>query len=103
MVGTKRKTKPKIEREGRYGRFKSRSKKIKYVRTPGARTKVQYKKKRLSKAACASCGAALAGVPNKEKAALKKIPRSGRRPDRPYGGNLCSKCMRKTIIAKARS
>jgi large subunit ribosomal protein L34e len=32
---------------------------------------------------------------------MSKIPLSQRRPNRPYGGNLCPKCMRKLMVASA--
>ena len=102
MVGTKRKTKVKIQREGRYGRFKSRSKKLKYVKTPGGRTVVHYKQAKPSKAKCGSCGKQLAGTLRKLPSKMKNIPKTKKRPTRPFGGNLCSSCMRKKIIKEAR-
>ena len=102
MVGAKRKTKVKIQREGRHGKYKSRSKKIVYVKAPGGRTVVHYKRKRPSKAKCSGCGKVLAGVLNKHASVLKKIPKTKKRPERPYGGHLCSSCMRKKIVNEAR-
>ncbi len=102
MVGEKRKTRTKIQREGRYGRYKSRSKKLKFVKTPGGRTVVHYKSKKNSKAKCAGCGAKLLGTLAKSAAKMKNLPKSAKKPTRPYGGNLCSKCMRKRIIKGAR-
>ena len=103
MVGEKRKTKSKIQREGRYGRFKARTRKIVYVRIPGGKTIIRYKGEKAGKAKCASCGAVLSGIPHKNVAELKKLPKTARRPERPYGGVLCSKCTRAKIIEKARS
>ena len=103
MVGQKRKTKyQKIQKEGRHGQYKSRSNKLKFVKTPSGRTVVQYKAKRPSKAKCASCGAILSGVPNKNPNEMKKMPKTARRPERPYGGVLCSKCTRAKIKEGAR-
>jgi len=87
MVGPKRKTKVKIQKVGRYGKYKSRSKIQKFVKTPGGRTIVHYKGKKLSKSICAICGKMLAG----------------KRPERPHGGNLCSSCTRRKIIESARA
>jgi len=103
MPGKKRKTKKKIENEGRYGRFKSRSKKLKYVKTPGGRTTIHYKKKKVSKLKCAECGKLLSGTPNKSSSKMKNMPKTQKRPERPFGGYLCSNCMRKRIIKEARN
>jgi large subunit ribosomal protein L34e len=85
------------------GRKKSRSFKRKKVRTPGGELKTVYTRKRPAKAQCANCGKYLAGVPRVKQTAMKKIPKSSRRPERPYGGQLCSICSRKEIIKKTRA
>ena len=103
MVGTQRKaTYIKIQREGRFGRYKSRSKRLVYVKTPGGKTVIHYKHKKPSKAQCASCGKVLAGVPHVDAYRLKKMSKTKKRPERPYGGNLCSACMRKKIKEMSR-
>ena len=103
MVGAKRKTRVRIQRgASRFGRFKSRSKKLKYVKTPGRRTVVHYKKKRHSKAICAVCGKKLAGISRKETSKMKNILKTKKRSQRPFGGYLCSSCMRKKLIREAR-
>ena len=84
------------------GMFKSgRLRKI-FVKTPGGRTTIQYKERKPSKAHCASCGKVLAGVPQGNSSAIRKVPRSARRPERPYGGIFCSACTRLQLKAKAR-
>jgi large subunit ribosomal protein L34e len=103
MVGSKRKTKTKIQREGRYGRFKARSKKLKYVKTPGGRTKVHYKQAKPSKARCAECGKQLSGTARELPSKMKNMPKTKKRPTRPYGGYLCSSCMRKKIKKEAKT
>lgn len=79
------------------GRKKSRSYKRKQVRTPGGDLKTVYTRKRPAKAQCAECGRPLAGVPRVKETEMKKIPKSSRRPERPFGGVLCSICSRKEI------
>ena len=84
------------------GRFKSgRFRKI-FVRTPGSRVTVHYRESKPKKASCGTCGVQLAGVPRQRPAVLRKFPRSARRPERPYGGVLCSSCMRLVLKTKAR-
>lgn len=71
-------------------------------RTPGSRNALHHMKRKPSKAKCAKCGKALPGVPRERPYKMSRMAKSKKRPERPYGGNLCSACMRKEIIAKAR-
>ena len=84
------------------GRFKSgRFRKI-FVRTPGSKVKIHYRERKPKRAHCGNCGVQLAGVPRERPAIFKKFPKSSRRPERPYGGVLCSACMRLSIQNKVR-
>lgn len=84
------------------GMYKSgRFRKI-FVKTPGGRTTVHYREQKPQPAHCAHCHKALAGVPRENPAYLKKLPKSSRRPERPYGGYLCSACTRAQLKLKAR-
>lgn len=82
---------------------RSRSLKRIQRRVPSGRTVVHYKKKKHSKAICGSCGAVLQGVPRKNPLQMRKMPKTKKRPERPYGGVLCSKCTRDLIIKEARA
>jgi large subunit ribosomal protein L34e len=73
-----------------------------YRKTPGGKTVLQYKKRKPARAVCADCGAVLAGVPRERPYKMQRMPKTKKRPERPYGGVLCSKCTRKKMIAKAR-
>jgi len=84
------------------GKFKSRTKRRVKKRTPSGKVKTVYLKRKPQPAKCANCKAILKGVPRKTPSKLKSIPKTQRRPERPYGGNLCSKCMRAKIISKTR-
>jgi len=68
-------------------------KKIK-KRMPGGKVKIIKRRKKTKAAHCAVCGAPLQGVPRLEPSKLRKLPKSRRRPNRPYGGYLCTRCMR---------
>ncbi|MDD3454755.1 MAG: 50S ribosomal protein L34e, partial [Methanobacteriales archaeon] len=72
-------------------------------RTPGGRTVIHYKKKKPSKHVCAGCSKPLHGVPRGRPYQIRKLPKSKRRPNRPYGGYYCSECMRKVFKEEARS
>ena len=73
------------------------------VKTPGGRTALHYKEKKPRKARCSKCGSLLKGVPRGSPLKMSKAANVKKRPERPYGGNLCSKCMRALIVEKARS
>ena len=71
-------------------------------RLPGGRTVIHYKKEKPKAAHCARCDAVLKGVPRERPFKMHTMAKTKKRPERPYGGNLCSKCMRDLIIEKAR-
>jgi large subunit ribosomal protein L34e len=79
------------------GKHKSRTKRRVFVKTPGGNTKIQYKRRKPSKLICTVCGKQLHGIPNLIATRFKNLAKSKKRPQRPYGGNLCSACTRKKI------
>lgn len=83
------------------GKYKSRSRRRVFVKTSG-KTRIHYKKRKPSKTKCGKCGAVLKGVPNVRAFKLKRLPKTKKRPERPYGGVLCSRCMRAEIKKIAR-
>lgn len=83
-------------------RFRSRSYRRIKVTTPGGVNKTTYKPRKPTKAICGSCGGVLPGVAREIPSVMRNIPKSSRRPERPYGGVLCSKCSRKELKMKAR-
>jgi len=81
---------------------KSRSLRRISVKTPGGRTNIHYKYRKPKAAKCGSCGAVLKGIVRERPYKMKKIAKTKKRPTRPYGGVLCSKCLRKMLVEKAR-
>jgi len=81
---------------------KSRTLAKKQVRTPAARVVTHYVERKPKAATCAVCGAKLKGVPRGRPAQIKAMPKSSRRPERPYGGVLCSGCTRAKMKETAR-
>ncbi len=71
------------------------------VRTPGGRTVYHYRHKKHSPAKCARCGRPLNATPTAPRSIMAKIPKSQRRPNRPYGGNLCPRCLREVLILQS--
>jgi large subunit ribosomal protein L34e len=64
---------------------------------------IHYKKRNPSVAKCGSCGKALQAVPRKQPTKMHNLAKTKKRPERPYGGVLCTKCLRATMVTKARS
>jgi len=81
---------------------KSRTLRRVFVKTPGGKTTLHYRKRKPSKAICADCKKQLAGVPRERPTKMMNLPKSAKRPERPYGGVLCSPCTRKLLQQKAR-
>jgi len=73
---------------------KSKSKRVVQRRTPGRKTVTHRESKIPSKAKCANCGIELHGIPKR----AKKLSKSERTVNRPFGGHYCSKCSREKII-----
>jgi large subunit ribosomal protein L34e len=82
--------------------YRSRSMRRVPVKTPGGRTVVHYEKRKPDVARCARCGRPLNAVPRLRPNKLKHLSKTGKRPERPYGGVLCAACLaellRKSII-----
>ncbi len=73
------------------------------VKTPGGRVVTHYKKKKPKVAHCGSCGAILKGVPRERPVKMQNIAKTKKRPQRPFGGVLCTKCSRSLFKEKAKS
>ncbi len=82
--------------------LRSRSLKRSQKKVPGGRTVTHFRRRKPSIAKCAKCGKDLKGVPRLRVSDLRKLPKTKKRPERPYGGNLCSKCMREVFREKVR-
>lgn len=82
---------------------RSRSLRRLQVKTPGGRIVTHYKERKPGKAKCSKCSTLLKGIPRERPLKMHNMPKTEKRPERPYGGNLCSKCMRVLIVEKARS
>jgi len=80
------------------GRHKSGTFRKVIRRTPGGKLSVQYKKRKPQAAKCSECGTTLMGVPRALPSKMTNMPKTRKRPERPYGGSLCSKCMRQKIV-----
>jgi len=84
------------------GKHKSRTLRRVFVKTPGKENKIHYKKRKPAKKRCANCKKELHGIPYVIQSKFRKLAKSKKRPQRPYAGKLCSKCMRKKIVEQVR-
>lgn len=67
-------------------------------KTPKGKIVTHYIQRRPSKSKCAVCKNPLLGMPNLVPHKLKKLSKTQRRPERPYGGYLCPACLKKKIL-----
>ena len=70
-------------------------------KTPSGVSVVHYYRKRPAGGRCGICGKPLHGVPRDIPSKVRKIPKTKKRPERPYGGTLCSSCTREMVKIKA--
>jgi large subunit ribosomal protein L34e len=84
------------------GKHKSRTMRRVYRRSPKAGSTLKFRKRKPSRAKCAGCGRPLPGVPRERPKKMQNMPKTAKRPERPFGGRLCSSCSRREIIKKAR-
>ncbi len=84
------------------GMFKSRTFRRIFKKLPGGTTKLRYEQRKPQVAHCGRCGAQLHGMPRVRAQVLATMPKSQKRPERPFGGVLCSRCLRDMIKIEAR-
>jgi len=72
------------------------------VKVPSGKVVIRYEQRKPKVAKCARCGKPLHGVPRLIPSKLRKLPKTKKRPERPYGGYLCSKRMKEAMKEKAR-
>jgi len=83
-------------------RYRSRTFRRVKVRLPSGKTVTHYARRKPGRATCPVTGQELHGVPQMLPRKLSGVPKSSRRPSRPYGGVLSSKAMRAKMVEKAR-
>ncbi|MBW2985092.1 50S ribosomal protein L34e [Candidatus Woesearchaeota archaeon] len=83
------------------GRHKSRTFRRVFIRVI-SKTKKIYKKRNPKIAHCADCKSELKGIPRLRPYKAMTIAKTKKRPERPYGGKLCSKCTRLLLKSKVR-
>lgn len=84
------------------GKFKSRTFRRIFRKTPGGRNVLHFELRKPAKQRCGSCGKLLSGMLRMRSSELGRMTKTEKRPSRPYGGVLCSSCTREIIKQKAR-
>lgn len=84
-------------------RFRSRSLSRGAIKSPGGRRIVHYRRDRSGGGRCTICGNILHGVPRLRSPKIRKTAKTSRRPERPYGGYLCSGCLKRLLKEEARN
>jgi large subunit ribosomal protein L34e len=81
--------------------LRTRTIKRRNIRTPGSRNVVHYDRLvKPGEARCSACGAILPGVPRLPPSRMANTAMSKKKPNRPYGGQLCSRCLSSKIRAQ---
>lgn len=70
--------------------------------TPSGKHTVIRMSKKPSSRKCALCGGILHGVPKRGAGGLSKMSKTEKRPERVFGGVLCSGCVTRVLIEKTR-
>jgi large subunit ribosomal protein L34e len=76
---------------------KSRTFRRVFKKITGNKIKLHYVRRKPAKAKCSECGVFLKGVARELPKKMKNMAKTKKRPSRPFGGVLCSKCSRKKI------
>jgi len=84
------------------GMFRSRTLRKIFKKLPGGKTEVRYEQRKPQAAHCGRCGTELHGIPRGTPSQLAKLPKTKKRPERPFGGVLCSSCLRDIMKLEAR-
>lgn len=83
-------------------RLRSRSFRRVHKKLPGGRTTVHYERKKPKAAKCGGCGAVLKGIAKDFPYKMQNMPKTRKRPQRAYGGVLCTRCSREFFKGQAR-
>ena len=75
------------------GKYRSRTFRRVFVKTPGGNTVLHYRRRKPNKAHCAACGKVLLGVPNKFPRKMMNMPKTAKRRGHKNDSLCCWKIM----------
>ena len=82
----------------RHNNYKTRSNRMRLVKTPGGKLSVHIRTKSSRGPHCGDCKQALQGIPCLRPYAYKHLARTKRTVARAYGGSRCMRCVRERIL-----
>jgi len=85
-----------------WGHRKSRTMRRVFVKTPGTKNVLHYRRRKPNNAQCAGCGIDMKAVPRLRDYKMRNMAKTAKRPQRPFGGYFCTKCARTKIVEMAR-
>ena len=78
-------------------RFRSRTYRRVHKKLPGGITKLHHEKRKPQLAKCAKCKQPLKGIPRERPYKMRNLGISQKKPERVFGGYLCSRCSREKL------
>lgn len=81
--------------------FRTKSNKVRKVKTPGGKLVFQYLTKKSNVPKCGDCGLELQGIPACRPKEYRALHKRERRVSRAYGGSRCAHCVRQRSAAAA--
>jgi large subunit ribosomal protein L34e len=70
---------------------------------PSGENRMLYRRRKPGKHQCGGCGMVLLGIPHMLTYKFRNLPKSQKRPSRPFGGVFCSRCLRQEMVRRARA
>jgi len=77
--------------------LRTRSKARVFIRTPGGKVVIHYRKRKSNPKICPLCKKEIHGIPKMNSSNTSKFPLSSKRISRIYGGVLCGKCLKNLL------
>ncbi|MBW2995123.1 50S ribosomal protein L34e [Candidatus Woesearchaeota archaeon] len=71
-------------------------------KTPGGVSKLKHVIRKPKQGHCSNCGTILHGTPRATARQMSRMSNTKKKPKRPFGGKLCTRCMRIEFIKRAR-
>mmetsp|Transcript_31523 Transcript_31523/g.91364 ORF Transcript_31523/g.91364 Transcript_31523/m.91364 type:complete len:121 (-) Transcript_31523:132-494(-) len=78
--------------------YRTKSNKVKILKTPGGRLGVQYISKLAKAPRCGDCKTKILGVPALRPKEYMRISKRQKTVSRAYGGSRCATCVRERIV-----
>ena len=84
------------------GMHKSRTFRRVSKKTPGSKVVLHHVPRKPKAAHCSVCGDVLKGMAKERPIKMQNMPKSQKRPTRPFAGVLCSSCLKQKIKQELR-